>query len=506
MDSGRGHTVGTVILTGQVAGDARGPERLRSGESGLAASGSRGGRWDPRKAAQGPTSATCATKRTLRRRRPARERQHAAAVTRACGERCTRELECRAAPFCESLARATPTTTPRRRPRAPTSPPPPPPRPPPTTPSAYSRPASTTRRVQFSRCGQSCRPCNRRRRSRRHPPALQPQRVRPQARPRSRRNRDARFAVALSCERGERRPPDILHRQRPFTDWAARCARRPADRGAQRAGVGAAGQRAAREAARGVQRRGARTHRGGRGRHARHLAARASPPPRPPPPPPPPPPPSLARRLLRAGGGLLRWLVRPLVSLLRAARLTAPTRAAAAAVRGRRAAAAAFADHLARRAARRTSSTKRSSRASASPRCSPSSASAASRRRRGACSRGARPARARDVCVHRDAAPASPGQIFNSDVQRVESHGVLDAAADHAPQRSSRVRSPARRQRRGGRRRALPLLWQLEPGGHSFPGGFPERGPIDHPQRACCCGRWSGGRSSRRRWLSSAPT
>jgi hypothetical protein len=57
----------------------------------------------------------------------------------------------------------------------------------------------------------------------------------------------------------------------------------------------------------------------------RVTSRRAPPPPAPPPPPPPQPPASLARRLLRAATGVLRWLIRPLASLLRAARLAAPT-------------------------------------------------------------------------------------------------------------------------------------------------------------------------------------
>ena len=60
----------------------------------------------------------------------------------------------------------------------------------------------------------------------------------------------------------------------------------------------------------------------------------------------------------------------------------------------------------------------------------------------------------------------SPGQIFNSDVQRVESHGVLTLRLITATRDPAECqRSSARRSGRGGRRRALPLLRQLESDG-----------------------------------------
>ena len=113
----------------------------------------------------------------------------------------------------------------------------------------------------------------------------------------------------------------------------------------------------------------------------------------------------------------------PLVSLLRAARLTAPKRRRRRRP-GHRAAAAAFDDHLLDELPR-TSLTKRSSRApphhAAAVKCVSREWAAAARR----------------VLARRDRLvpgtyaftatrlQPSPGQIFNSDVQRVESHGVL---------------------------------------------------------------------------------
>jgi len=158
----------------------------------------------------------------------------------------------------------------------------------------------------------------------------------------------------------------------------------------------------------------------------RVTSRRAPPPPRPPPPPPPPPPPSLARRLLRAGGGLLRWLVSPLVSLLRAARLTAPIAPpppppSAAAAPPPPPSMITSLDELPSDVFDEAILSRLRLTTLLAVKCVSREWAAAARR----------------VLARRDRLvpgtyaftatrlQPSPGQIFNSDVQRVESHGVL---------------------------------------------------------------------------------